>query len=210
VLRFGARAAFVFCICFVVVASPAFPAQDKPKKGDDANTTDFLVARRDLGDPLFKESVVFMLPSSLFETKEPVVGLIINRPGRVALSEIFPDDKDLKDRSEMAYFGGPVDTRSPSLIFRSSRESKGAQLLFDDVYISFDQNFVENAIKKPGDKTDLRLFLGRSQWSAEQLQDEVVRGAWYSLRAETKLIFSADPKYMWLDLLGRANPAPVA
>ncbi len=187
--------------------SRAGPGKDQNGSLDKAA---FLVARPELQDRLFKESVVLMLPASLVEGGEPVIGLIINRPGKVALNEIFPDDKTLKDRSETAYFGGPVDTRSPGIIFRSATASRGATLLFSDVYISFDADFVSEVLKKPGDRTDVRLFLGRSQWSQQQLQDEILRGAWYKLRAETKLIFSADPQYLWLDLLRRADPAPVA
>jgi putative AlgH/UPF0301 family transcriptional regulator len=55
----------------------------------------------------------------------------------------------------------------------------------------------------------LRLFLGRSQWSADQLEDEMLKGAWYSLEAEPNLIFSASPQYLWRNLSARANPAPV-
>ena len=35
-------------------------------------------------------------------------------------------------------------------------------------------------------------------------------GAWYNVRAETNLIFSTSPQYLWRKLLDRAEPAPVA
>jgi hypothetical protein len=38
----------------------------------------------------------------------------------------------------------------------------------------------------------------------------MVMGAWYSVRAETNLIFSASPQYLWRKLFDRAEPAPVA
>ena len=190
--------------------TPAHVAQDNPNKGDSKDKTLFLVARPGLRDPIFKESVVLMFPSSVEVGEGLVVGLILNKPARVELSEIFPNDKELKNRSEIAYFGGPVDSRAPGVVFRSSKAAKQAALLFGDVYVSFDPDFIKELLKEPDKTPDLRLFVGRSQWAPAQLQNEMVVGAWYSVRAETDLIFSASPQYLWRKLFERVEPAPVA
>jgi hypothetical protein len=39
---------------------------------------------------------------------------------------------------------------------------------------------------------------------------ETAVGAWYSMLAETNLIFSASPESLWPILFERAEPAPVA
>jgi len=189
---------------------PVHTARDKPNKGDREDKTLFLVARPELGNAIFKESVVLMFPSSVVGEEGLVVGLIVNKPGRVALSELFPSDKALKNRTETAYFGGPVDPLAPGVVFRSSTAAKQAALLFGDVYVSFDPHFIKELLKKPGKAEDLRLFVGRSQWSSTQLQNEIDLGAWYSVRAETNLIFSASPQYLWRNLFQRAEPGPVA
>jgi putative AlgH/UPF0301 family transcriptional regulator len=90
-----------------------------------------------------------MFPSSVGAGEVLVVGLIVNKPSRVALSEIFPNDKALKNRSETAYFGGAVDPRAPGVVFRSSKAAKQAALLFGDVYVSFDPDFIKELLKKP-------------------------------------------------------------
>jgi putative transcriptional regulator len=190
--------------------TPLHAAQDKSNKADSEDKTLFLVARHELGDPIFKESVVLMFPPSVVAGEDLVVGLIVNKPARVALDEIFPDDKALKDRSETAYFGGPVDPLAPGAVFRSSKAAKQAVLLFGDVYVSFDPDFIKELLKEPGKTPDLRLFVGRSQWAPAQLQNEMVKGAWYSVRAETNLIFNASPQSLWRNLLERSEPAPVA
>jgi putative transcriptional regulator len=204
------RAAFAFCLLFVLSKMPVCAAQDKPNKGDNEDKTLFLVARPELGDPIFKESVVLMFPSSVVAGQGLVVGLIVNKPARVALSEIFPNDNALKDRSETAYFGGPVDPRAPGVVFRSSTAAKEAALLFGDVYVSFDPDFIKELLKKPERTPDLRLFVGRSQWIPAQLQNEIAKRAWYSVRAETNLIFSASPQSLWRKLFERAEPLNVA
>jgi putative transcriptional regulator len=188
---------------------PVQTAQGKPNKGGSEDKTLFLVARPELDNPIFKESVVLVFPTSA-GAEEGLVGLIVNKPARVALSEIFPGDEALKNRSETAYFGGPVEPRAPGVVFRSSTAVKQAALLFGDVYASFDPDFVKEVLKKPEKTPELRLFVGRSQWAPEQLQNEMAAGAWYSLRAETNLIFSASPQYLWRNLLERAEPVPVA
>ena len=204
------RSAFAFCLLLVLSRTPVHAAQDKPNKEDSEVKTLFLVARPELREPIFKESVVLMFPSSVVAGQGLVVGLIVNRPARVALSEIFPNDKALENRSETAYFGGPVDPRAPGVVFRSSKAAKQATLLFGDIYVSFDPDFIRELLKEPEKTPDLRLFVGRSQWVPAQLQYEMVMGAWYSVRAETNLIFSASPQYLWRKLFDRAEPAPVA
>lgn len=204
------KTAFAFCLLLILSNTPVHAAQDKPDKGDSEDKALFLVARPDLGSDVFKESVVLMFPSSVGAEEGVVVGLIVNRPARIALSEIFPNDKTLKDRSETVYFGGPVDVRTPAVVFRSSKAVKQAVLLFGDVYVSFDPDFIKDLLKNPERTPDLRLFLGRSQWALAQLQNEMLMRAWYSVQAETNLIFSANPQSLWRNLLERVEPAPFA
>ena len=204
------RAAFAFCLLLLVSTASVRPAQDKPNKEDNEDKTLFLVARPELREPIFKESVVLRLPSSVGVGEGLVVGLILNKPARVALSDIFPDDQAFENRSETVYFGGPVEPRAPGVVFRSSKPVKQAALLFGDIYVSFDPDFIPELLKEPKKTPDLRLFVGRSQWARAQLQNEMAMGAWYSVRAETNLIFSPSPQYLWRKLLDREEPAAVA
>jgi putative transcriptional regulator len=205
-----ARLAFFFGLLLILNRTAVPAAQDKLNKGGNEDKALLLVARRGVEDPFFKESVVLMLPSTAGAGQPIVVGLIINRPARVALGEIFPDDKELKNRSETAYFGGPVDARTPGVVFRSSKAAKQAELLFGDVYVSFDPEFIKELLKEPKKTPDLHLFLGRAQWDPTQLQNEMLAGAWYGVPAETSSVFSAGPQYLWRKLFERAQPAPVA
>ncbi len=204
------RSAFAFCVLLVLSNAPALRAQEKPDEGGNKDKTLFLVARPELGDPIFKEAVVVMFPPSALAEKGLVVGLIINRPASVPLSQIFPNDKALKDRSETAYFGGPVEPMGPGVIFRSPKPVKQATLLFGDIYVSFDPDFVGELLKKKEKTQDLHLFVGRSQWAPEQLHFEIAAGAWDSVNAETSLIFSSSPQSLWRNLFERVNPPNVA
>jgi putative transcriptional regulator len=200
-MRYGLLAAGILFVIFIEIATPG---------GETQNGTEmslFLVARRELSNPLFKESVVLMLPSA---DTDVVVGLIVNKPTRIQLREVFPKDSALKNRSDAVYFGGPVDTEAPSALFLSSKPSKQAVHLVGDLYVSFDSDFIEGMLKKPKQARDVRLFLGRAQWAPDQLQDETLRGAWYRERAENSWIFSREPENVWHSLIGRAEPGMVA
>jgi putative transcriptional regulator len=205
------QAAFAFCILCLGM-TPLRSAQDKTNKNkeDSEGKTFFLVARPELREPIFKESVVLRLPSSVGVGEGLVVGLILNKPARVALSDIFPDDQAFENRSDTAYFGGPVDPRAPAVVFRSSKPAEQATLSFGDIYVSFDPDFIRELLKEPEKTPDLRLFVGRSQWAPAQLRNETAMGAWLSVRAETNLIFSPSPQYLWRKLFDRAESAPDA
>jgi putative AlgH/UPF0301 family transcriptional regulator len=163
----------------------------------------FLVARPSIRDPYFAQSVVLMLP---IKGEPLIVGLIINKSTRLPLSELFPDSPAMKNRSEKAYFGGPVDPAVPALVFHSPRPPKATIPLYDDVYVSFDAEFISKLLHDPKQTGDLRLFLGRAQWAPEQLQGEALEGSWYSLRAEGEVIFDRDPEHVWERLHRRAKP----
>jgi putative transcriptional regulator len=209
-ILFDAFLPFALCVALVLTASFGMAAQDKPDAESKVDKTLFLVAHQGLGDPFFKESVVLMFPMSAAKAGGLIVGLIINKPTHVALSDIFPDDIALKDRTEIAYFGGPVEPKAPGVVFRSSKPDKEATLLFGDVYVSFDAEFIKSLLKKPGNATDMRLFVGRAQWAPAQLENELAIGAWYGMPAETSLIFNEKPDYLWHKLYDRAAPKPMA
>lgn len=191
----------------------------------NANTTDlttpsFLVATRDLQDPLFVHAVVLMVPS----TEPPLLaGLIINTPAKQQVRDLFPQVRQLKGPDGTVYMGGPVengflDPRVPvldgvSLIFRASSPPGSAIRVFDDVYVATGRDAIAAVLKDPR-VTDLRVVSGKAQWLRDQLYSEVMAGAWYIIPAKADLIFG-DPKDLWSTLVkggdleeARAGPAP--
>ncbi|HET7099766.1 MAG TPA: YqgE/AlgH family protein [Terriglobia bacterium] len=165
---------------------------------------DLLVARAEVRDPYFRHSVVLMLPET---QSQLVVGLIINKPTRLTVGKLFPDSPELKDRTEPAYFGGPVDIRTPSVIFRSSTAPENAIRLYGSVYLTFDSDLIIKALQDPRSGSGTRLFLGRAQWAPGQLQNEIRRGGWYRIQADGGLVFSSHPENLWPTLHSRAAPS---
>jgi putative transcriptional regulator len=192
----GGAALLVWALCGV--GGNLCWGEEKPK-----SELLFLVARTAIADPFFARSVVLMVP---LEGGPVIVGLIVNKPTDLPLLKVFPDTPALKNRSENAYFGGPIDVATPALVFHAQKRPKQAMLLYDDVYLSFDADFIARLLQDPKQTGDVRLFLGRSQWAPEQLQGEALRGSWYSLRAEGDVVFDHDSEHLWKKLLARARP----
>jgi len=175
----------------------------------DLTTPSFLVATRDLQDPLFEHAVVLMVPS----TEPPLLaGLIINTPAKKRVRDMFPQVGGLKGRDETTYMGGPVEPDEVSLIFRSSSAPGSATRVFDDVYVATGRDAIAAVLKDPR-VTDLRVVSGKAQWLRDQLYSEVMAGAWYVIPAKADLIFG-DPKDLWSTLVkggdleeARAGPA---
>ena len=139
-----------------------------------------------------------------------MVGLIINKPSKIKVRDVFPDSPALQKIDAMAYFGGPVDADvvARSAIFRSKTPPKDATLVFGDVYVSFDSDTIAASAGTQQAAT-LRVFLGRAQWDPVQFENEVARGSWHSSPASVDSIFSAFPENLWRALIDKAEPRPV-
>jgi putative transcriptional regulator len=187
----------VFCAVFVRADKSSRESEESMSK------LSYLIARRELADPFFEKSVVLMLPS---EGMPLVVGLIVNKPTKVTLTRLYPESPVLKDSTATAYFGGPVDFESPTLVFHSAKPPHYALSLFRDVYLTFDPDVISTLLNDPKQKGDFRLILGRAQWGPEQLQNEMREGSWYKLEAEGDVIFDSDSEHLWRRLHDRAQP----
>ena len=208
VARTDMRALFASAI-LIVGLSPVFTGTPARQTWPNTkNQGQFLVASRDLPDPLFHDSVVLMLP---IKEGQLMVGLIINKPSKIKVRDVFPDSPALQKIDAMAYFGGPVDADvvARSAIFRSKTPPKDATLVFGDVYVSFDSDTIAALARNSQQAATLRVFLGRAQWDPAQFENEVARGSWHSLPASVDSIFSAFPENLWRALIDKAEPRPV-
>lgn len=183
-------------LSIVIAALIATLATSRKAQSTDLTTPSFLVATRDLQDPLFQHSVILMVPS----TEPPLLaGLIINSPAKQRVRDLFPQVRDLKGQDAPIYTGGPVELDEISIIFRSPSAQSSATLVFDDVYVATGRDAIAAVLKDPR-ITDLRVISGKAQWLHDQLYGEVMAGAWYVIPAKADLIFS-DPKDLWATLV---------
>lgn len=161
----------------------------------------FLVASRRLGDPNFSETVVLLIEYG----PEGAVGLVINRPSNVKLSTVFPDVKELKERKDTIYVGGPVAVNQMLMLIRSAQAPAASVPVIENVYISSSWTVLERLIKKANAEQRFRLFAGYAGWAPNQLDLERTRGDWHVLNADADSVFAHDPKALWQELIRRAT-----
>ena len=190
------RGRMVAGLLVVSTALIATLATAQKAQSTDLTMPSFLVATRDLQDPLFQHAVILMIPS----TEPPLLaGVIINSPAKVPVRAMFPQARQLKSTQETMYLGGPVEPDEASVIFRASSAPGSATRIFDDTYVATGHDAIAGILKDPR-FADLRVILGKAQWLRDQLYSEVMRGAWYVVPAKSDLVFS-DPKDLWSALV---------
>lgn len=161
----------------------------------------FLVASRMIRDPNFSRTVVLVtqMPNGA------PVGVIINRPLKRRLSELFPEFEALKARRDVVYFGGPV-ARDGLVFAVRSREppARGVHVL-SDVYLTGDPAAVEKLLSAEHFTKSFRVYSGYSGWAPRQLKNEIERGDWYVLPADAETIFEKRANHIWPELITRAT-----
>lgn len=189
------------CFLLLLLASP--PAAF----GDDASpmSSIFLVARKDLPDPFFRDSVVLVTHRG-----GPVpIGVIINRPTQVPLSRAIPDLEKSPVRDAKLSFGGPVGAEQMVVVFRAAAPRKDAIEVFEGVYMSSSPEVLRELLGRKEPVKGLRVFAGHAAWAPGQLEAEVARGDWHLARADAATIFEKKPESLWQELVRRALAKPL-
>ena len=156
-------------------------------------TAILLVARAELPDPNFADSVVLVMNN----LGPAPVGVIINRPTQYAVSHLFPDLKRLAQMPDKVYFGGPVEIEMVWFLFRSATRPQHAIQALDDIYISADRDLLLGLLGRDKPMDGLRIFVGHAGWAPGQLEAEIARKDWTLERAEPGTIFNGQSEHPW-------------
>lgn len=163
----------------------------------------FLVARRALDDPHFRQTVIYLLRHGPSGT----VGLIINRPSGLGLSDALSDidGKDLKSRP--LFFGGPVEFTTVSMLIRNEEESRLVEHIAGDIYLSGDRSVLDRLLSEKKPDNALHFYLGHASWLPEQLAREIRQEDWYVIDTDPAVIFSTRPESVWKRLIEKLDPS---
>ena len=161
----------------------------------------FLVASRRLRDPNFKETVVLLIDYG----QDGAMGLVINRPSQIKLATVFPDIKELKERKDSLFVGGPVAVNQMLLLVGTPQVPEESQAVTQDVYISSSWKVLERLMKNAAKDERFRIFAGYAGWAPNQLDFEKSRGDWHVLKADAETVFDKKPSEIWQELILRAS-----
>jgi len=188
---------FFFAVLLAAIVGWLQPAQ----AADTAGPV-LLVAKRQLVDPAYRSTVLLVRPIG----EDRHVGVILNRPSKVTLGQLFPEHKPSQAVPDPVYFGGPMNT---SVIFALVGRHDGivgkALQLMPDVYMVFEGAAVDRIIEQ--DAAHARYLAGLVAWQPGELSDEIKRGAWYVLAPDPTVVMRKSTDGMWEEMLRRAEMA---
>jgi putative transcriptional regulator len=192
---------------FLTVSKPPAQALPEPDPFSDElpGKGKFLVADPKLVDPRFRETVVLLIEYSA----EGAIGLIINRPTTVTLAEVLPPMPGLKERTDVVYYGGPVEGHRVLMLIRSREKPEESDRVFGNVYFSASKNALERMIGSHKTAKELRLYAGYAGWMAGQLDWELSRGDWLIVSADAGSIFEKKSSEIWRELFQRGSAIQV-
>jgi len=166
-----------------------------PASADDAKplSTLLLVARAELPDSNFKDAVVLVMNN----IGPAPGGIIINRPTKIPVSQLFPELERLGQLDDKVYFGGPVEIALVSFLFRADTPPEHAIRVLDGVYLSTNRELLRTLLGREKPMESLRIFIGYSGWGPGQLEREIARGDWTLAPADAGAIFERRSEHPW-------------
>lgn len=166
-----------------------------PTSADDAKrlTAILLVARPQLSDPNFGDSVVLVMNN----LGPAPIGIIINRPTQIAVSHLFPDLTRLAQTRDKVYFGGPVEIDTVWFVFRATARPAHAVEAFKGIYISASRDLLLRLLGREKPMEGLRIYIGHAGWAPGQLENEIARKDWTLEHADADAIFNRKSEHPW-------------
>jgi putative transcriptional regulator len=146
-------------------------------------------------DPNFKRTVVLLATHN----EEGSVGFVLNRPMDLKLGQVIDEFKGCK---LPVWDGGPVQRDSLFYIHTLGDAIPDSIHIIGDLYWSGNFETVKALIK--GNKIEeheIRLFVGYSGWTANQLQDEIKRNSWLVAPASVEVVFGSEREKLWKEVL---------
>jgi putative transcriptional regulator len=184
-------------LCMLLTVAPVTLAASESGPAPVAKGV-FLVASPTLNDPNFRRTVVLVLEHG----SQGTLGIILNRPTDMLLSEALPDVHALKGTNHRLFAGGPVEPSAMLLLSRLNEPQPGMRVVFDSVYVGGTPEVLERLMANAASADRFRAFAGYAGWAPGQLGFEMGQGAWVVLSPQSNL-FEQDPATLWQDSLTR-------
>lgn len=166
---------------------------DKPIVANKARQGVFLVAGRAMPDPRFQKTVILLLEHD----EDGSLGLIVNRPTDIALTEALEDLDNTDKHEHRLFLGGPVALQAILLLVRDHPPNEHLKHVFADVYWSPDKDQLQKILNKDHGPLTLRVYLGHSGWAPGQLDAELAAGGWHLFEADPNRVFHQRPDTLW-------------
>lgn len=192
-IRGAAR--LVLLLATLATASVVFAgAADDP--APDSLAGRLLVATDHMGDPRFRETVVYMVEHG----PDGAMGLVVNVPLGPAPMDVLLDRLGLPEADAVGdiqvYYGGPVDRAHGFFLHSTDVMLEGSMAVAGGVALTARPEMLGALARGEGPAHSL-FALGYAGWAPGQLESELAQDAWFVIPAEADLIFAEDPAQSW-------------
>ena len=179
-------------LVLLVLVATAFWGEPVLAQDDDAM---LLVAHPAFRDLDYRQTVLIAAPGP----NGGHVGVILNRPTRRTLSNLFPDHEPSKKVLDPVYYGGPFSRGAlVALVRTDASPGGGAVLLMKNLYMAFRANTIDQIIESR--PNEARYYVGYVGWRPGELKGEIERGLWSVLSADQDVVFRKDMDGLWEEL----------
>jgi putative transcriptional regulator len=162
-----------------------------------------LIAAPGLTDPNFVRTVVFIAEHN----KSGAFGLVLNRPARVKVAELWAAVSDEPCPSEAAAFaGGPVEKNAVILLHGCGDLAAETEPVIAGVYLASEVELLGEVLRRSSQAEEaggaaggieFRVFCGYSGWGPGQLDAEMKAGGWLTIPASAEHIFRHPAEKLW-------------
>ncbi|SNS23244.1 putative transcriptional regulator [Noviherbaspirillum humi] len=151
----------------------------------------FLIAMPSMLDPVFGGTVIYICEHS----ESGALGVIINKPTDMTM-EVLLERIDLKleispsqiGDAKPVMFGGPVQVERGFVLHVPHGTYSSTMKVSEDVALTTSKDVLEAVASGRGPERIL-VTLGCAGWSGGQLEEEIKRNGWLTVRADPAIIF---------------------
>ncbi|MDE3269282.1 MAG: YqgE/AlgH family protein [Pseudomonadota bacterium] len=171
----------------------------------------FLIASPGIENESFQQSVILLLEHDRYGA----TGLVVNRPTHFSLQE-FLDIEDVEIPPQItAWSGGDCEQTKGIILHNQPANDPHASDVFglsaSNATLTRLIDAHRQASKRTAIKHPYRFLIGCVCWQAEELDKEILRGAWMQAPLDPQTLFNASADTMWqrsLAILG-ITPASI-
>lgn len=161
-----------------------------------------LVATEQMPDPRFARTVIYMVRHDA----TGALGLVVNRPvAEVPLAELL-ERSGLPGRdvagTVRVHAGGPVEPTRVFVLHTTDFMGRESHTVGDGVAVTGHPEVLDAMARGQGPRRSL-LVLGYAGWAPGQLEGEIERGGWISVRGDEALLFDDDHARKWERAMAR-------
>jgi putative transcriptional regulator len=156
----------------------------------------FLIAMPQLADPNFHHSVTWVVE----HTPDGAMGLTVNRPSSLALTDIFNDlgitCDQLRGHHQVVQ-GGPIHPETGFILHPDTgRDWSSSQLLMAGLRLTTSRDILDAIAIGEGPEQSLTV-LGYAGWNAGQLEQEILDNSWLNVPADPDMLFNVPLSKRW-------------